>query len=193
MPPAWSVESFAAYLDRVRVMIERFAGAPYLTIAAIDGHALGGGLELALGCSMRVAGPAARLGVPEIKLGVIPGAGGTQRLARLLPRGKALDLLLTGRSVKAEEALALGIVDRVVADGETGAEAALELARSLARGPREAYQSLVGLVDAARDGDFAAGMALERTELHRLFESPDGREGIAAFLAKRAPEFGIQG
>jgi len=184
------VQTFGEYVDHLRSTIDHFADAAYIAIAAIDGHALGGGLELALACSLRVAGVGASLGVPEIKLGVIPGAGGTQRLARMLPRGKALDLVLTGRSVDADEACELGIVDRLASDGQTGADAALELARALADGPIEAYRSAVRCVDAARDLDFKAGMAIEREEVLRLFGSADGREGIAAFLEKRPAEFG---
>ena len=183
-------EGFAGYLDHIRPTIEHFAEAPYITIAAIDGHALGGGLELALACSIRVAGSGASLGVPEIKLGVIPGAGGTQRLGRLLPRGKALDLVLTGRSVDASTALELGIVDRIAPEGQSGGEAALELARELATGPVEAYRAAFRCADAARDLDFEAGMAIERDEVLALFESADGREGVAAFLEKRQSDFG---
>ena len=151
-----SVEGFDGYLAHARSTIERLAGREYLTIAGIDGHALGGGLELALACSLRVAGPGAKLGVPEIKLGIIPGAGGTQRLARILPRGKALDLILTGRSVDAEEAYSLGIVERLAPEGQTGAEAALEFAHQLAEGPTEAYRSTIRAADAARDMSFDA-------------------------------------
>ena len=185
-----SVEGFDGYLAHARSTIERLAGREYLTIAGIDGHALGGGLELALACSLRVAGPGAKLGVPEIKLGIIPGAGGTQRLARILPRGKALDLILTGRSVDAEEAYSLGIVERLAPEGQTGAEAALEFAHQLAEGPTEAYRSTIRAADAARDMSFDAGMEVEREEVLRLFGSADGREGVAAFLEKRRPGFG---
>ena len=181
---------FAEYVDHLRSTIERFAEAPYLTIAAIDGHALGGGLELALACTMRVAGSGASVGLPEIKLGVLPGAGGTQRLARLVSRGNALDLLLTGRSVDADEAFRLGIVDRLAPSGVSAGEAAVEFARELADGPRDAFQAVVRCVDAARDQDFGSGMAIERDEVLRLFISPDGREGVAAFLKKRSPSFG---
>ena len=185
-----SVDGFDGYLDHVGSTIERLVGLDYLTIAGIDGHALGGGLELALACSLRVAGPRAKLGVPEIKLGLIPAAGATQRLARMLPRGKALDLILTGRSVDADEAYALGIVDRLAPEGQTGSEAALEFAHELAEGPIEAYRSTIRATDAARDLSFEDGLAVERKEALRLFGSADGREGITAFLEKRSPRFG---
>jgi len=183
-------DGFAEYVDHLRSTIERFAEAPYLTIAAIDGHALGGGLELALACTMRFGGSGASVGLPEIKLGVLPGAGGTQRIARLLSRGNALDLLLTGRSVDADEALRLGIVDRLAPSGVAAGEAAVDFARELADGPRDAFQAVVRCVDAARDQVFGSGMAIERDEVLRLFASPDGREGVAAFLEKRVPSFG---
>ena len=105
--------SFAAYGDRMRAVNDRLAAAPWISVAAVDGLALGGGLELAISCTMRVSGPRARYGLPEVKLGLIPGAGGTQRLPRLIGRGRALDMMLTGRQVPAGEALAIGLVDRL--------------------------------------------------------------------------------
>ena len=117
--------SFGAYGDALRGAVERLAAHPAVSVAAIDGLALGGGLELAMACSLRVAGSSARLGLPEVKLGLIPGAGGTQRLPHLVGRGRALDIMLTGREVDAEEALRIGLVDRLVpagtaASGRTG-------------------------------------------------------------------------
>jgi len=178
------------YLDRLRVQIERAHTGPWVSIAALDGHALGGGLELAMACTMRVASADAKLGVPEVKLGLLPGAAGTQRLPRLIGRGAAIDLLLTGRSVGGADALRMGLVDRLADDGTSAAETAGELAASLAHGPREAYQAILRCVDAAAEGDLDAGMAFERNEVAGLFESPDGREGVRAFLEKRRPTFG---
>ena len=102
--PSVDAASFGAYGDALRAAVERLAARPAVSVAAIDGLALGGGLELAMACSLRVGGSSARLGLPEVKLGLIPGAGGTQRLPRLVGRGRALDILLTGRQVDAEEA-----------------------------------------------------------------------------------------
>src|SRR5246127_1685682 len=110
--------SFTEYGDAVRAAFERLANHPALSVAAVDGLALGGGLELAMACSMRIAGSSARLGLPEVKLGLIPGAGGTQRLPRLVGRGRALDIMLTGREVDAEEALRIGLVDRLLPAGQ---------------------------------------------------------------------------
>ncbi|HVM52233.1 MAG TPA: enoyl-CoA hydratase-related protein [Acidimicrobiales bacterium] len=182
-------DGFMRYLERFRGVLERFASLPQLSIAAVDGFALGGGLELAMACTLRVATPRAKLGVPEIKLGLLPGAGGTQRLPRLIGRGPALDLLLTGRSIGGEDGARLGLVDRLALDGEADAVAA-ELAASLAAGPADALAATVRCADAARDLPLRDGLAVERDEIVRLFTTPDAREGIRAFIEKRAPEFG---
>lgn len=179
---------FEQYLDGLRAVIERVAALAQLSIAVIDGHALGGGLELAMACTMRVASPRSRLGVPEIKLGLFPGAGGTQRLPRLVGRGAALDLLLTGRSVSGEEAARIGLVDLVVGEEALHAEA-MRIAASFAAGPFDALAATLRCVDAARDLSLSEGMAVERAEILNLFDSADAREGIAAFLAKRRATF----
>ncbi|MCP5026502.1 MAG: enoyl-CoA hydratase [Actinomycetia bacterium] len=183
------VEGFLDYLDRLRSVIEHLGEGPWVSIAAIDGHALGGGLELAMACTMRVASTAARLGVPEVKLGLLPGAAGTQRLPRLIGRGPAVDLLLTGRSVDGAEAHRLGLVDRLTEPGDTDRVAG-ELASALAAGPGEAHAAILRCVQAADRLELAAGMVVERDEVADLFASPDGREGVAAFLEKRRPSFG---
>src|ERR1700756_3949966 len=137
--------SFTEYGDAVRAAFERLANHPALSVAAVDGLALGGGLELAMACSMRIAGSSARLGLPEVKLGLIPGAGGTQRLPRLVGRGRALDIMLTGREVDAEEALRIGLVDRLL-PGRTAREAARELARELCAASSPAQRAVVRTV-----------------------------------------------
>lgn len=181
---------FLHYLSSLRTVLERIAEAPVVTVAAIEGHALGGGLELAMACSLRVASRQAGLGVPEVRLGLLPGAGGTQRLPRLVGRGPALDLLLTGRPASGEEAFRLGLVDRLVDDGEGKAEAAaMELAHSFAQGPRLAHAAILRCVDAARDTPLEVGMRLERDEVVGLFETADATEGIAAFIEKRPAGF----
>jgi enoyl-CoA hydratase len=181
--------SFEAYLDRLRGVLDRIEAAPWVSVAALDGFALGGGLELALACTLRVASARARLGVPEVKLGLLPGAGGTQRLPRMVPRGAALDLLLTGRSAGGEEALRLGLIDRLVDDDSVDA-AAREWAASFADGPGLAYAAIKRCVDAAGTGALRDGLGAERAEVLDLFDTADGREGVAAFLEKRAPRFG---
>lgn len=183
---------FLRYLDRLRAQIERADTGPWISIAAIDGHALGGGLELAMACTIRVASAEAELGVPEVKLGLLPGAAGTQRLPRLIGRGAAIDLLLTGRSLDGAEAHRLGLVDRLAPSGSTAAATAHDLGLSLAQGPRQAHAAILRCVDAASRTDLADGMEIERAEVAALFDTADGREGVRAFLAKRRPVFGGQ-
>jgi enoyl-CoA hydratase/carnithine racemase len=180
-------DGFARYLAELRGVLDTIQALPQPSIAAIDGIALGGGLELALACTLRVAAPAARLGVPEVRLGLLPGAGGTQRLPRLIGRSRALDLLLTGRSLDGEEALRVGLVDRVAADA---AAAAAELAGEIACHPAAALTAIGRCVDAAARSDEDAGMRVELDELLDLFDSADGSEGIRAFLERRPPDFG---
>jgi enoyl-CoA hydratase/carnithine racemase len=180
---------FAAYGDALRALLNRFAAPSRISIAAIDGLALGGGLELALACTLRVGSERASFGLPEVKLGLIPGAGGTQRLPRLVGRGRALDIMLTGRPLDAAEAHAIGLVERLVAPGEAEA-AALVLARELRELSQPALHAVVRSVDIAADLSLNAGLDRERSEEQRLFDSGEAREGIAAFLAKRPPEFG---
>jgi enoyl-CoA hydratase/carnithine racemase len=181
-------EMFAAYGDAVRAVLERLANHPALSVAAVDGLALGGGLELAMACSLRIAGSSARLGLPEVKLGLIPGAGGTQRLPRLVGRGRALDVMLTGREVDAEEALRIGLVDRLVPAG-TAVDAARELARELRACSLPAQRAVVRAVDAAYDRPLAEGLRYEAEQVNEVFERGEAAEGIRAFLDKRAPEF----
>jgi enoyl-CoA hydratase/carnithine racemase len=180
-------ESFAVYGARMRAVNDRIPAAPWLTVAAVDGLALGGGLELAMACTLRVSGPRARYGLPEVKLGLIPGAGGTQRLPRLVGRGRALDIMLTARQVPADEALAIGLVDRL-AEGDVTAEA-LALAEELSRASLPAQRAVVAAVDAAFDLPIEAGFKYEADQEQSLFEEGEAAEGITAFVAKRSPRF----
>jgi enoyl-CoA hydratase/carnithine racemase len=141
-----------------------------------------------MACSLRVAGSSARLGLPEVKLGLLPGAGGTQRLPRLVGRGRALDIMLTGREVEAEEAIRIGLVDRVVPAG-TAADAARELARDLCVASSPAQRAVVRTVDAAYDRPLAEGLRYESEQVQELFERGEAMEGLNAFIDKRAPEF----
>jgi len=179
-------DGFAAYLGRLRGTLEAIVVLPQVTVAAIDGMALGGGLELALACDLRVAAPGAALGVPEVRLGLLPGAGGTQRLPRLIGRSAALDLLLTGRSATGEEALGLGLVDRVAADPVA---VAAVLAAEIARYPRATTAAIRRCVAASGDPDPAVGSATELAEILELFDGAEGREGVHAFLERRPPRF----
>jgi enoyl-CoA hydratase len=179
--------TFTAYGDRMREVNDRLAAASWLSVAAVDGVALGGGLELAMACTLRVAGVGARFGLPEVKLGLIPGAGGTQRLPRLVGRGRALDIMLTARQVGAEEAYRIGLVDRL-ADGDV-VDAARELAGELLGPSLPAQLAVVRTVDAAHDLPLAEGARYEVAQIQSLFEDGEAAEGIDAFVGKRAPQF----
>ena len=150
-------------------------------IAAITGYALGGGLELAMCCDLRVMGDNARVGQPEILLGLIPGAGGTQRLPRLVGPGRAKDLIYSGRFVGAEEALSMGLVNRVVAPDEVLDES-MAWARQLARGPAIALRGAKRVIDNGLDADLDTGLELERMLFASLFATEDRAIGIASFV-----------
>jgi enoyl-CoA hydratase len=166
----------------------RLACLPMPTIAAIEGNALGGGLELALGCDLRVASEHARLGLPEVRLAVTPGAGGTQRLPRVIGPARAKDLILTGRILDADEAARIGLITRVVADGQAR-RAADEMAEEIAsRGPL-AVREAKRLIDAAFDVDLETGLAAELDASDRIFAREDAVEGAAAFFDKRQPDY----
>jgi enoyl-CoA hydratase len=179
---------FQAYGDALRGALDRLAEPERISVAAVDGLALGGGLELALACTLRVASARARFGLPEVKLGLIPGAGGTQRLPRLVGRGRALDIILTGRQVEAAEAHAIGLADRLVDDGRAET-AALAIARELAGHSLPAMQAAIRAVGASLDLSLRKGSEDEAREEQQLFDTGEAREGIAAFLEKRPPRF----
>jgi len=177
-----------AYGDSMRAVFDRLAALDRPSIAAIEGRALGGGLELALACTMRIGSATARLGLPEAKLGLIPGAGGTQRLPRLVGRGRALDMMLTAREVQAADALAIGLLDRVTEPG-SALKLALELAGQFGAMSRPALAAVLRCVDDAAELPLAEGMAHEADRVTDLLDSPDGQEGLAAFVAKRPASF----
>ncbi len=159
------------------------------TIAAVHGFALGGGLELAMGADFRYLAEDARVGQPEILLGLIPGAGGTQRLTRLVGYQTAKEMVFTGRQVRASEALDLGLADKVVPDAQlldVAMEDAAEWANKATLGLAEAKRVLR---ETGVSGDFASDLRLENKAFLRLFASRDAREGVAAFIEKRPPEF----
>jgi enoyl-CoA hydratase/carnithine racemase len=154
---------------------------PKVTIAAINGYALGGGCELAMCADFRFAGEDARIGQPEIQLGIIPGAGGTQRLPRLIGPARAKDLIYSGRHVKAEEAKAIGLVDQVFA-AEDVYPNAVEAARKFASGPRAALRAAKVAVNWGARGDFRAGIVLERELFADLFSTEDQQTGMQSLL-----------
>jgi enoyl-CoA hydratase len=171
-----------------KAVYRRLARLPVPTIAAIQADALGGGLELALCCDLRVADERAKLGLPEVRLGVMPGSGGTQRLPRIVGIAKAKELILMGEIIGASDALEIGLVNRVAAAGQTLDEA-MKMAETIAeRGPlavREAKQAL----DLAGDMPLDEGLARELDASERIFASRDMLEGAQAFFEKRPPRF----
>ena len=178
----------AARASALTGAFDTLARVPTPVVAAINGYALGGGCELALTCDWRVAAEDAQLGQPEINLGVIPGAGGTQRLARLLGPARAKDLVMTGRFVGAAEALAIGLVDRVVPPADVYT-AARDLVRPFVTGPAQALRAAKLAVDGGLEMDLASGLAWESQLFAALFATDDKAEGMAAFVEKRKPDF----
>jgi enoyl-CoA hydratase/carnithine racemase len=179
---------FVTYMTALREALDRLDALEVPSIAAIDGAALGGGLELALACTMRVAGDGSRLGLPQVKLGTIPVAGGTQRLPRVVGHGKALDLLVTGRTLCTDEAYRIGLADRCAPPG--GAlDVAIDFAREISVASAPAVSAVRRAAEAATVRSFPEGMAVEAREALALFERGEAREGFAAFLDHRPPNF----
>ena len=180
-----SKQVLEACLNRLFARIDSF---PKPTIASMNGHAMGGGLELALACDFRIAVSGAKLGFPEVGLGILPGAGGTQRLPRLVGLGRAKEMILTADPVDAEQALAFGLVNRVV-PREDLARATRELAEKLASRAPVALRLAKAALNLSARVPVDSGLAFEVLSQTVLFETKDKKEGIAAFLEKRQPEF----
>ncbi|MFI7011371.1 enoyl-CoA hydratase/isomerase family protein [Streptomyces sp. NPDC050145] len=178
------VMDHAAMVVRSRALQDSFSAVariPKPVVAAVTGYALGGGCELALCADFRIAADNAKLGQPEILLGLIPGAGGTQRLSRLVGPSKAKDLIFTGRQVRADEALTIGLVDRVVPAAEVF-EAAHAWAAKLAQGPAIALRAAKECVDAGLETDLETGLAIERNWFAGLFATQDRETGMRSFV-----------
>ncbi|MDQ0774385.1 enoyl-CoA hydratase/carnithine racemase [Streptomyces aurantiacus] len=174
----------AAMVVRSRALQDSFSAVtriPKPVVAAVTGYALGGGCELALCADFRIAADNAKLGQPEILLGLIPGAGGTQRLSRLIGPSRAKDLVFTGRMVKADEALSLGLVDRVVPAADVYAEAHAWAAK-LAKGPALALRAAKESIDAGLETDIETGLAIERNWFAGLFATEDRERGMRSFV-----------
>ena len=170
-----------AWGTQLQDAFKQVARLPLPVVAAVNGYALGGGFELALTADFRVLGERAKVGVPEIQLGVVPGAGGTQRLTRLVGPAKAKGMVFTGRHVGAEEALALGIADRVVAD-DAVYETAREMAAGFATGPAIALRAAKQAIDDGLEMDLDAGLRLESALFAGLFATEDQRTGMRSFV-----------
>lgn len=159
-------------------------------ICAINGYALGGGCELAMACDIRIATSRSRLGQPELGLGIIPGAGGTQRLARIVGIGKAKELIFTGKIISAEEACAIGLVNQVAGESEEALMSAAEemAGKIMAKGPLAVQMAKIS-INTGYETDMATGLMVERLAQTIAFSTQDRKEGTAAFLEKRAPNF----
>jgi enoyl-CoA hydratase len=180
-PEMYRENLFGAQFDRIARLKKPL-------IAAVAGHALGGGCELAMDCDFIIAADTARFGQPEITLGIMPGLGGTQRLIRAVGKAKAMDLVLTGRTMDAAEALAAGLVARVVPASELMAEA-LKAAQKIAAQSLPAVAMAKEAVNRALEMPLAEGLGYERRAFHAMFATADQKEGMAAFAEKRKPQF----
>jgi enoyl-CoA hydratase/carnithine racemase len=182
----------AGAVEMLRRRTERYwnavARTPQPVIAAINGYALGGGLELAMCCDIIIAGESAQLGQPEVRVGIMPGAGGTQRLTRAVGKFHAMRLCLTGRPISGTEAYRIGLVSQLAPDAEV-VPAALAMARELARLPPLALTQIKEAILAGQDASLEAALMLERKAFQLLFASADKREGMQAFFEKRPPDF----
>jgi enoyl-CoA hydratase/carnithine racemase len=186
-------EGLAGRVAQGKLLYEKYvyrklAELPVPTIAAIEGDALGGGLELALCCDLRIASARARLGMPEVRLGVIPGSGGTQRLPAVVGPARAKELILVGELISAQRAEQIGLVNAVAGEGEA-LRAATDMAQRIAQRGPTAVREAKRLIERARDLDLDAGLAAELDASDRVFASEDMLEGARAFFAKRPPEF----
>ena len=179
---------FRAFVGRMTKVFANLQAFPKPTVAAVHGFAFGGGLELALSCDLRVAERGARLGLPEMKLGVLPGAGGTQRLPRLIPPAVAKQMILTGEPIDAERAYALGLVNELAEPGDALATA-IDLAGQLAGGAPLALAAGKRLIDEGLPMDLDAAIAYERETVSVLFCSRDRAEGLKAFRERRPGRF----
>lgn len=172
----------------VHPVFNKIENIPKPTIAVLNGFTLGGGLELALTCDIRIAEDHAKIGLPEVLLGLLPGAGGTQRLPRLVGPAKAKEIMLTGNQLSAEEALEIGLVNSVVKKGE-GKQAAIKLAAHMASLSLQSMGRIKKLVNASNNLSLEDGMKLEEEQFEELFVTEDAKEGVSAFIEKRKPNF----
>jgi enoyl-CoA hydratase/carnithine racemase len=176
-------------LRKTEKLWQPIASCPKPVIAAVNGFAWGGGCELAMHADIIIAGESASFCQPEVRVGIMPGAGGTQRLTRAVGKFQAMKMMLTGQAVTAREALAMGLASDVVADGAAVTEAALKTAKTIASMPPLAIAQIKEVVLAGQDASLEAALMLERKAFQLLFASSDQKEGMRAFLEKRKPEY----
>jgi len=173
---------------RGQAVFTKIENAPKPFIAALNGVALGGGMELAMACHLRIIGDRAKMGQPEINLGIIPGWGGTQRLPRLVGKAKAIELILTGDQITAQEAYRLNLVNKVVPGGEV-LKTARDLGKKIAQKGALTVKAALEAITCGSVQPLAEGLAIEANQFAVLFETEDMREGVSAFLQKRQPVF----
>lgn len=183
------IDERAANSDMARALLFRLAGSRVISVAALNGLAFGGGLELAMACTFRIAAPHAEVSLPEIKLGLMPAYAGTQFLPALVGRARALDMMLTGRSVNAREALGMGLISRIAEPGSSLLDQAKALAAQVCAFSPVAIDAIRHAVDAAGAAVTGKGLAVEGEQVRRVARSEDAHEGVRAFLEKRAPRF----
>ena len=184
----WSEEDIRRWLGELHAKLREVERCPKPWIAAVNGLALGGGCELALACDLRVMDPAAQMGLTEVRIGIIPGGGGTVRLARVVGLGRARDLILTARRVEAEEALQIGLVNRISAAGDSVA-AAIALGNEIAANAPIAVAAAKAAIEEAWDLALDAALERERAHYDKALRSADRLEGLAAFAEKRPPRW----
>ncbi|MFM8548504.1 MAG: enoyl-CoA hydratase/isomerase family protein, partial [Betaproteobacteria bacterium] len=184
-----TLEERRAKSDASRDLLVRLHRSPLLSVAAINGLAFGGGLELAMACSLRITAAHATMSLPEIKLGLVPAYAGTQLLPTLVGKARALDLMLTGRAIDAREAHAIGLVHRIASAEGPLIDQALAFAREITRWSPGAIRAIRTCVDAAGEHLSDEGLAIEKHEVNANYGSADALEGMAAFLEKRAANF----
>lgn len=175
--------------DRSRALLVRLHRSPLVSIAAINGLAFGGGLELAMACTLRIAASHATMSLPEVKLALVPAYAGTQLLPALVGKARALEMMLTGRALSADEALAIGLVHRLGQTDTPLTDQALDFAREITRWSPRAIDAIRTCVNAASDEVSDDGLAVETREVNDNYGSADAVEGMAAFLEKRTPNF----
>lgn len=180
-----SVEMYQRHTERLWAAVGKFSRP---VIAALNGHALGGGLELAMNADIIIAGESVKLGQPEVRLGILPGAGGTQRLLRAVGKFQAMRLCLTGETISAQEGYEIGLVSQLSPDSDVE-RIAVDMAKNIASLPSIAVEQIKEVILLGADASLETAMALERKALHILFSTKDKEEGLRAFAEKRIPQF----